>query len=67
MEQRQEALAEQAQQMERQVGRTVESAGVASSIEEFAARIRKGLDNANFEQKRQLVELLIDRWLATKR
>jgi len=61
VEQRQEALAEQAQQMERQVERTVELAGVAASIEEFMARIRQGLDKANFEQKRQLVELLIDR------
>jgi site-specific DNA recombinase len=61
LEQRQEALAEQAQQMERQVERTLELADVATSIEEFAARIRQGLDTANFEQKRQLVELLIDR------
>jgi site-specific DNA recombinase len=61
LEQREEALGEQAQQMERQVERTVELAGVVTSIEDFAARIRQGLDNANFEQKRQLVELLIDR------
>jgi site-specific DNA recombinase len=61
LEQQQEALDEQARQMERQVERTVELAGVADSIEDFTARIRRGLDNAGFEQKRQLVELLIDR------
>jgi hypothetical protein len=54
-------LDEQAQQMERQVERTVELAGVVSSIEEFAARIGRGLAEATFEQRRQLVELLIDR------
>jgi hypothetical protein len=61
LEQRQEALDEQARQMERQVKRTVELAGVMASIDDFTARIRQGLDNADFEQKRQLVELLIDR------
>jgi site-specific DNA recombinase len=61
LEQRQEALAEEAKQMERQVERTVELAGLTASIEEFTARIRQGFDNAGFDQKRQLVELLIDR------
>lgn len=35
------------------------------SIEEFAARVRSTLEQANFEQKRQLVELLIDRVIVT--
>ncbi|MDQ3133692.1 MAG: zinc ribbon domain-containing protein [Acidobacteriota bacterium] len=61
IEERQEVLDEQARQMERQVERTVELAGVVASVEEFAARIRQGLDGASFEQRRQLVELLIDR------
>ncbi len=61
IEERQEVLDEQARQMERQVERTVELAGVVASIEDFTARVRRGLADATFEQKRQLVELLIDR------
>ncbi len=61
LEQRQEALDEQAKQMEMQVERTVELAGVVASVEDFTARIRQGLANTTFEQRRQLVELLIDR------
>jgi site-specific DNA recombinase len=34
---------------------------VANSIGEFCAKIRPVLDYASFEQKRQLVELFIDR------
>jgi site-specific DNA recombinase len=30
-------------------------------LPDFATRVRGSLDHANFEQKRQLVELLIDR------
>jgi hypothetical protein len=43
----------------------MELAGVASSIEDFCARVRGSLENATFEQKRQLVELLIDRVIVT--
>jgi site-specific DNA recombinase len=34
---------------------------VAESIESFCAKIRLTLEHISFEQKRQLVELLIDR------
>lgn len=61
IEQRQEALDEQAKQVEMQVEQTVELAGVVTSVEDFTARVRQGLAAATFEQKRQLVELLIDR------
>jgi site-specific DNA recombinase len=61
LEQRREALDEQAQQMERQVERIVELAGVVSAVGEFTARTGRGLAEATFEQRRQLVELLIDR------
>lgn len=43
----------------------MELAGVASSVEDFCARVRGSLQNAAFEQKRQLVELLIDRVIVT--
>src|SRR3712207_5263903 len=40
-------------------------AGVASSIEDFCERVRSGLAGATFEQRRKLVELLIDRVIVT--
>jgi hypothetical protein len=39
----------------------MELAGVAGSIEDFCQRVRRGLADATFEQRRKLVELLIDR------
>jgi hypothetical protein len=44
----------------------MELAGVADSIEEFCTRVRGGLDSATFEQKRRLVELLVDRVVVTE-
>jgi site-specific DNA recombinase len=41
--------------------RQKELAGVTDSITLFCQRIQAGLENATFEQKRKLVELLIDR------
>ncbi len=38
---------------------------IADSIEAFCARIRPVLANATFAQRRQLVELLIDRVIVT--
>jgi site-specific DNA recombinase len=61
LEQRQQAIAEQARQLEASVGRHDELAGMAQSIEAFCQRVQLGLAEATFEQKRQLVELLIDR------
>jgi hypothetical protein len=43
----------------------MELAGVAGSIEDFCERVRRGLADATFEQKRKLVELLIDRVIVT--
>ena len=40
-------------------------AGVAGSVEEFCERVRSGLADATFEQRRKLVELLIDRVIVT--
>ena len=64
-EQRQQALQEQQRQLDQHTDRQNELAGLAQSIEGFCQRIRQGLEQANFEQKRQLVELLIDRVLVT--
>lgn len=66
LEQRDEALAAQEQQLNAQADQRMELAGVTSSIEEFCARVRSGLEGASFEQRRQLVELLVDRVVVTE-
>jgi len=38
---------------------------MTSSVEEFCRRVQRGLADATFEQRRQLVELLIDRVVVT--
>ena len=45
--------------------RQAELAGWAASAADFCRRVRAGLAGADFAQKRQLVELLIDRVLVT--
>ena len=49
-----------------QADRYKELAGLASNVEDFCQRVQTGLSNATFEQKRQLVELLIDRVIVTE-
>jgi site-specific DNA recombinase len=63
LEQKQHALAAQEGQLEAQVDRQGKLAGMVTSIEEFCQRVRSGLAQATFAQKRTLVELLIDRVL----
>ena len=65
LEQRQAALDNQANQLRTQADRQKELAGLATHIEDFCRRVQIGLDSATFEQKRQLVELLIDRVIVT--
>ncbi len=65
LEQRDEALAAQERQLQGQARQRMELAGVADSIEDFCRRVRGGLADAIFEQKRKLVELLIDRVIVT--
>ena len=61
LEQRQKGLTEQELQLTHQVDRQKELAGMQAFVEVFSQRIRTGLENANFDQKRKLVEVLIDR------
>jgi len=65
LEQKQQALDNQAQQLEVGVNRHAEVAALATSIEDFCQRTQRGLAQATFEQKRQLVELLTDRVVVT--
>ena len=58
---RSDALLAQKRQLEATARERTELSGVADSIEEFCEQVKAGLSNATFEQKRALVELLIDR------
>jgi site-specific DNA recombinase len=63
---KQEALKIQRAQLEATVFQRIELSSVADSIEEFCAQVRPVLENATFDQRRQLVELLIDRVIVTE-
>jgi site-specific DNA recombinase len=65
IEQRQQSLQNQANQLLSQSNRYQELAGLMSNAEDFCQRVQVGLTNATFEQKRRLVELLIDRVIVT--
>jgi hypothetical protein len=54
-------LDQQAERLAGEVDRRVEIAGMVASVEDFCRRVRAVLDGATFAQRRQLVELLIDR------
>ena len=65
LEERQRQLERQAEQLEARADRQKELAGLSSAIEDFCRRVRQGLAHATFEQRRTLVELLIDRVIVT--
>src|SRR5947209_10952693 len=65
LEQRLQALAEQVRHLEVDVQRHDELAAMVESIEVFCQRVAQGLADATFEQKRQLIELLVDRIVVT--
>jgi site-specific DNA recombinase len=59
--QTQNGLQQQLRQLECQAKKHIEILGLADNIQEFCQRIQSTLDDLNFEQRRQLVKLLIDR------
>src|SRR6266478_9349137 len=65
LEHRQQGIAEQARQLEVSVGHHEELADMVQSMEAFCQRVQQGLAEATFEQKRHLIELLIDRVVVT--
>ena len=65
LEQRQHQLEEQAKQLDAHTDRQKELAGLFRSIEAFCSKIQQGLALASFEQRRSLIELLIDRVIVT--
>ena len=60
-----EALLAQKRQLEASANERMELAKIADSIERFCEQVRSGLSDATFEQKRALVELLIDQVVVT--
>ncbi len=65
LDQKDQALADQEQHLVQQAERHHELAGIASNLDDFCQRVHAGLGTATFEQRRQLVELLIDRVVVT--
>ena len=63
-EQRHQTLEEQ--QLLQQVNRCKELSRRSNLVEAFCKRVQQGLAQASFEQKRQLVELLMDRVVASE-
>jgi len=61
MAQKRHALQSQLRQLEAQVEKRVEVTALAASIETFCQHVEQSLEQATFAQRRQLVELLIDR------
>jgi site-specific DNA recombinase len=59
--QKHQALQTQLRQLEAQVEKRVEVTAIAASIKAFCQHIQQGLEKTTFAQRRQLVELLIDR------
>jgi site-specific DNA recombinase len=65
LEQREQALAAQGRQLEVQVDRQAEIERLGLSLDEFCRRVRAGLAQATWEQKRQLIEWLVIRVIVT--
>jgi site-specific DNA recombinase len=65
LEQRLSVIADQKRQLEANVGHHDQLAGMVQSIETFCQRVQQGINEATFEQKRQLIELVIDRVVVT--
>ena len=65
LERRQQQIKEQTRQLEAQADRQNELAGLSNSLERFCHRVQQGLEQATFEQKRSLIELLVDRVIVT--
>src|SRR3954470_2360698 len=65
LEQRQHALAGQERQLEAQTDRQADILRLGLNLEQFCQRVSQGLEQANWEQKRQLIEWLIARVIVT--
>ena len=59
------ALEGQEHELMQDAGRHEETARLAAHAEAFCHRVREGLERADFDRKRELLELLIDRVIVT--
>jgi site-specific DNA recombinase len=60
-----QALDRQEHELEQDAERQGETAGLAAHAEAFCQRVREGLAGADFDRKRGLLELLVDRVIVT--
>ena len=67
LDQKGQALEPQLRQLEVQADRRTETARVGLSMDAFCRRVRQGLGEATWEQKRQLIECLVARVVVTER
>jgi site-specific DNA recombinase len=65
LEQKDQALATQERHLDGETERHRELVGLVTSLEAFCQRVQQGLADATFEQKRQLLLLLVDRVVVT--
>ncbi len=66
LEERQESMKTQVRELEASLDHQKDLEAVVEGIEAFCQRVCDGLEHATFEQKRHLVELLIDRVIVTE-
>lgn len=66
LEARAEAFRSQERELTQQVERRHELSGMVGGVEDYCRRIREGPAGAYFEQKRRLIELLVDRVIVTE-
>jgi site-specific DNA recombinase len=65
LEQRRQAMEVQLQQLEVSVNQSANLVQLSQSMHEFCQRVQRGLSEASFEHKRELLELLVDRVVVT--
>ncbi len=65
LDQKMTSLRAQHQQLEALAGQRRELQQIAASMETFCSQVRTGLEVATFEQKRRLMELLVDQVVVT--
>jgi site-specific DNA recombinase len=65
LDQQDEGLAHHEEQLEGEAERCRDLAGVASGLEAFRQRVCQGLADATFDQRRELLVLLVDRVVVT--
>jgi hypothetical protein len=65
LEQRRHSIAGQVRHLETDVQRHDEMAAMVQSIEAFCQRVAQGLAEATFDERRQLIELIVDRVVVT--